>query len=83
MKDGAIVSSYDDIRNRRDALRVRCAVRMTPPLPVQNCWCYCQGPNGSHLPCPNAPQQPAPDPNQTIRERIKAMFGPPFWQEPR
>jgi hypothetical protein len=42
-----------------------------------------QGRGGAHLPCPDAPMPETEDPLGDVRARIRQLFGPPFWQEPR
>jgi hypothetical protein len=76
-----IVDQYEALRERRNALRLRCATRQGVPL--ARCWCYQMGKDGSHLPCPDGPLPPAPDPMKPIRERTRQLFGRPFWQQPR
>jgi hypothetical protein len=76
-----IVEDYEALGKRARALRLRCAVKQGHP--VVECWCYCQGRDGAHLPCPDAPMPRAEDPLAVVRARIKQLFGPPFWQEPR
>jgi hypothetical protein len=76
-----IVEDYEALRKRTGALRLRCAVKESHP--VAECWCYCQGHDGAHLPCPDAPMPKTEDPLDIVRMRIKQLFGSPFWQEPR
>jgi hypothetical protein len=72
-----IVEEYEAIEKRARALRLRCAIKQSRP--VTECWCYCQGRNGAHLPCPDAPRPKAEDPLATVRARIMQLFGSSFW----
>jgi hypothetical protein len=72
-----LVEDYEAIEKRASALRLRCAIRQSRP--VTECWCYGQGRNGAHLPCPDAPTSKAEDPLAPVRTRIKQLFGSPFW----
>jgi hypothetical protein len=72
-----IVEDYQAIDKRARALRLRCAVQQGRA--VAECWCYCQGRNGTHLPCPDAPMPHAEDPVARLRARFRELFGPPFW----
>jgi hypothetical protein len=76
-----IVEDYEALQKRARALRLRCAVKESRP--VAECWCYMQGRGGAHLPCPDAPMPETEDPLGDVRARIRQLFGPPFWQEPR
>jgi|GEM_PF-5608859 hypothetical protein len=76
-----IIEDYAAIAARAQALRLDCALRQGRP--VSACWCFRQGPGGTNLPCPGAPIAPAADPLDPVRARVRALFGPPFWQEPR
>jgi hypothetical protein len=73
----AIVDNAEAIRARLQALHMRCAVRQSRP--VAECWCYCQGLGGAHLPCPDAPLPPPGDPLAELREHCRRCGVAPFW----
>lgn len=76
-----IVEDYAAIAARARALRLDCALRQGQP--VSACWCFRQGPGGANLPCPPTQRAAAADPLDPVRARFRALFGPPFWEEPR